>query len=84
MTRRLVSIVLPAAILFLSAAAASACPSCYGAADSPMVDGMNTAVMSMVGIIAMVLTGIASFFMAMKRRMERLSDASSEFERPQL
>ncbi len=54
-----------------------ACPSCYGAADSPMIDGMNTAIMSMVGIVVFVLSGFVAFFLFMRNRMKKLNEQKS-------
>ena len=51
---------------------ALACPSCYGAADSPMVDGMNMAILAMLGITGCVLAAISSFFIIMRRRLKQL------------
>lgn len=54
-------------------AVASACPSCYGSgASGPMVDGVNTAILVMLGIIGAVLACVAFFFFMMLRRSYRL------------
>lgn len=68
---------LACAALALVPALAAACPSCYGAADSPMIDGMNTAILAMVGIIAFVLAGVVAFFLMMRRRIARLEAGQS-------
>jgi hypothetical protein len=49
-----------------------ACPSCYGNAQSSRIDGMNTAILTMVGIVGIVLTGISSFFIRMVKRSHNL------------
>jgi hypothetical protein len=49
-----------------------ACPSCYGAADGPMIQGMNMAILTMLGITGVVLAAISSFFVMMWRRVKRL------------
>ncbi len=54
-----------------------ACPVCYGAADSPMLDGMNAAIVVLLGITGTVLAGIGSFFIMMRRRSKILNDHSS-------
>ena len=51
--------------------AALACPSCYGAADSPMTAGMNTAILVMLGIIGFVLVAISTFFGWVWRRSRK-------------
>lgn len=50
---------------------ANTCPSCYGAADSPMTAGMNSAILVMLGIIGMVLSLIAGAFLYLWRRAKR-------------
>lgn len=45
------------------------CPVCYGAADSPMIDGMNAAILTLVGITGMVLAGISTFFLYLIKRI---------------
>jgi len=66
------------AIIFLAAlasvhSAGIACPSCYGAADSPMTAGMNTAILVMLGIIGSVLSFIAAAFFFLWKRARRIS-----------
>lgn len=56
-----------------------ACPSCFGATDSPVVDGMNTAILTMLGITGMVLTGIAAFFVVMIRNVRRSKTVCNPF-----
>jgi heme/copper-type cytochrome/quinol oxidase subunit 2 len=78
MIRSLVAVFsLTMAGLLLLPEAVLACPSCYGAADSPMIDGMNTAIMSMVGIVAFVLCGFVAFFLFMRSRMKKLNEQKS-------
>jgi len=39
-----------------------ACAACYGASDSAMAKGMNWGIFSLLGIVAMVLGSVATFF----------------------
>ena len=55
---------------------AAACASCYGAASGPQIEGMNMAIMSMLGIIGIVLSAVASFFIMMRKRLKVLNDHS--------
>src|SRR5438132_293978 len=60
------------ALLILTyCAAASSCPVCYGAADSPMNAGMNTAILVMLGITGFVLASIVGCFFLLWRRAKR-------------
>lgn len=65
-------VLLSMVMILLGSHTASACPTCYGAADSPMVDGMNMAILAMLGITGCVLAAISSFFIMMRRRLKRL------------
>ena len=47
---------------------ASACPSCYGASDAPMTQGMNMAILSLLGITGGVLVAFGSFFVYLRKR----------------
>jgi len=47
---------------------AIACPSCYGTPDSPMTEGMNMAILSLLGITGGVLVSFVAFFMYLRRR----------------
>jgi len=39
-----------------------ACAACYGQSDSPLAQGMNWGIMTLLVVIACVLGGIVSFF----------------------
>ena len=49
----------------------AACPVCYGANDSQMNAGMNTALTLMLGVTGFVLTAISAFFVMLWRRSRR-------------
>ncbi len=70
--------------LVLSQPSAWACAACYGQSDSPMAAGMNWGIMSLLGIIMVVLGGVAAFFVQVARRTASLARApkpESELER---
>ena len=50
---------------------ATSCPACYGASDSPLTAGMNTAILVMIGIIGFVLSSIVGCFILLWRRAKR-------------
>ena len=56
------------AVLVLSQANAIACPSCYGAADSAETEGMNLAILSLLGVTGTVLIGMSAFFLYLRKR----------------
>jgi heme/copper-type cytochrome/quinol oxidase subunit 2 len=55
-----------------------ACGSCYGAADSPATNGMNFAILSMIGITGGVLAAMTSFFVYLRKRARLYLAADTE------
>jgi hypothetical protein len=53
--------------------AAHACPACYGKSDSPMAQGMNAGILSLLAVISAVLCGAATFFVVLARRASAAS-----------
>jgi hypothetical protein len=45
-----------------------ACAMCYGKSDSPLAQGMNWGIFSLLGVIVSVLGGIAAFFIYLARK----------------
>lgn len=41
---------------------ALACATCYGASDSPLAQGMNWGIATLLGVIGSVLAGVIAFF----------------------
>ena len=56
--------------------AALACPVCFGNSDSPLAVATNTGILFMLGIVAAVLCGFASFFIYLMRRANRVARSS--------
>ncbi len=48
--------------------AARACAACYGQSDSPIAQGMNWGILSLLGVVVLVLGGIAAFFVYLVRK----------------
>ena len=48
--------------------AALACAACYGQSDSPMANGMNWGILSLLAVVVCVLGGIAAFFIYLARK----------------
>lgn len=67
--RRMKSIMTGAvAMLAMRAEPLLACSVCYGQSDSPMAQGMNWGILSLLGVVAGVLAGISLFFVHVGRR----------------
>ena len=76
MSRRLLRVlrVLVASGLILALPRATlACPVCFGNSDAPMAVATNTGIFFMLGIVAVMLTAFASFFIYLIRRANRLA-----------
>jgi hypothetical protein len=56
--------------------AALACAACYGQSDSPMAQGMNWGIFSLLGVVVLVLGGVASFFVYLARKSSTASAPS--------
>ena len=56
------------AMLFAATPAARACQSCFGAEDSPLVDGARMGAFVLIGVTVAVQVAFASFFLYLRRR----------------
>jgi hypothetical protein len=61
------------AVLLLQPASLLACATCYGASDSPLAQGMNWGIMTLLAVVCAVMCGIVGFFVHVSRRAKRLS-----------
>jgi hypothetical protein len=52
---------------------ALACATCYGASDSPLAQGMNWGIATLLGVIGAVLTGVVAFFVHVGVRTAKLN-----------
>jgi hypothetical protein len=51
-----------------------ACAACYGASDSPMAQGMNWGIFSLLGVVGVVLSCIATFFVFIGKKSAEASN----------
>ena len=61
---------------------ASACATCFGAADAPMTKGMNNAILLLLAVVGVVYVGIGKVALDFRKRSRRL--AEKERPKPQL
>ena len=54
---------------------ALACATCYGASDSPLAQGMNWGIATLLAVVGTVLSFIVVFFVHVGRRSARLQAA---------
>ena len=76
--------VVAAAVWLALPQAATACATCYGAADSPMTQGMNNAILTLIGVVGLVYVGIGKVFLDFRRRARKLSQKSTARQRLRL
>ena len=50
-----------------------ACAACYGQSDSPMAQGMNWGIFSLLAVVVLVLGAIAAFFVYLAKRAASVS-----------
>jgi hypothetical protein len=68
--RRALALALAAGAAFAAVApAAVACPVCYGAAQSPLIDGARWSIVFLGGLIYLLLGGVAAMVFALRRRV---------------
>lgn len=57
-----------------------ACPMCFGAEETSMIDGTRIGIFVLLGITLSVQGGFAGFFFYLRRRAKRLADADLDSE----
>jgi hypothetical protein len=57
-----------------------ACPLCFGAEETPMIDGTRLGIIVMLGITLAVQGGFAAFFIYLRQRAKRMADADLDTE----
>ena len=56
----------------------TACPSCYGDPGSAEVQGMQWAILSLLGVTGSVLVGVSAFFLYLRKRAHELNRLFSD------
>jgi hypothetical protein len=64
--------------------AASACATCYGDPEAPMTQGMNNAILFLIGIVGLVYVGIGKVFLDFRRRAKKLAEKATVRQRLRL
>lgn len=70
-----------ASVIMLTPQSLLACPVCFGASDAPMARGVNMAILLLLGITGMVLSGFVALILAIRGRARR---HAAEMERSQV
>jgi len=57
-----------------------ACPTCFGAEETSMIDGAKLGIAVMLGITFAVQGGFLGFFLYLRRRARRMADIDLDIE----
>jgi hypothetical protein len=76
--RRLRKIILTAALTALSPSPLFACAACYGRSDDPLAHGINWGIFTLLGVVVLMLSSIATFFFVFLRRQEAQAKKMTE------
>jgi hypothetical protein len=69
-----------AAIVIGGSSSAFACPVCFGAAESPLIDGAKLGILALLGITFAVQGAFVAFFIYLRQRAKRIADIDLDSE----
>ena len=69
-----------AAVLIFGGSSVLACPACFGAEETSMVDGAKLGVLVMLAILFAVQGGFVAFFLYLRKRAKRIADIELDTE----
>jgi hypothetical protein len=72
--------VLTAAIMLGFSSNAFACPVCFGAEETHLIDGARLGMMVLLGITLAVQGGFVAFFLYLRKRAKQIADIDLENE----
>jgi hypothetical protein len=74
--------ILAAATILLTAGSAPAwaCPVCFGAEETPLIDGAKLGVIVLLAVLLVVQGGFVSFFLYLRKRAKRVAELELETE----
>lgn len=81
MTLRLVAaLTIVLAVLAGGSATVLACPMCFGAEESKMIDGTKVGMFVLIGVTLVMQGAFAGFFFYLRRRAKQMADADLDSE----
>ena len=69
-----------AAVMIFGSATVLACPVCFGAEETSMVDGARLGVLVMLAVLFAVQGGFVGFFFYLRNRAKRIADIELDTE----
>jgi hypothetical protein len=68
------------AIMIFGSSSVLACPVCFGAEETGMIDGAKLGVLVMLGVLFAVQGGFVGFFIYLRKRAKRIADIELDAE----
>ena len=78
--RGIVRALTAAAMVIGGSSSAFACPVCFGALETPMIDGAKLGVLVLLAITLAVQGAFVSFFLYLRKRAKRIADIDLDSE----
>jgi hypothetical protein len=69
-----------AAVVIGGSSSVLACPVCFGAEETSMIDGTKLGILVMLAITFMVQGGFLGFFLYLRKRAKRIADVELDTE----
>ena len=69
-----------AAVIIGGGSSVFACPVCFGAEETSMIDGTRLGVLVMLGFLFAVQGGFVGFFLYLRKRAKRIADVELDTE----
>jgi hypothetical protein len=69
-----------AALVFASTSSVFACPVCFGAEETSMIDGTKLGILALLAVTLTVQGAFAGFFFYLRQRAKRMADADLDVE----
>ena len=68
------------AVLVGGGSSVLACPLCFGAAETPMIEGSNLGVLVLLGVILTIQAAFVAFFIYLRKRAKQIADIELDAE----
>jgi hypothetical protein len=68
------------ALLLIGGSSVLACPVCFGAEETSIIDGTKAGILVLLGVTLVVQGGFVGFFLYLRNRAKRLADAELDTE----
>ena len=73
-------VLMAAAIVIGGSSSVFACPVCFGAHESSIIDGTRLGILALLGVTLTVQGGFVGFFLYLRKRAKRIADVELDDE----